>query len=185
VAGCAATRPVTIVVRRAGKLLSFSLRPRYNVADKRLLVGVDFSQARHAIGPVHAASLSITAMWSVTTQTVSKIATLFEPKSRSQIHGVVYSYTVTQRSFSHDTTFAIQVLGLISLSLAVVNLFPFLPLDGGHIFWALAEKVRGRRIPFEVMERAGVVGFVLIIMLFAIGLSNDISSLSGKGLPVP
>ena len=36
---------------------------------------------------------------------------------------------------------------MISLSLAIVNLFPFLPLDGGHIFWALAEKVRGRRDP--------------------------------------
>ena len=58
------------------------------------------------------------------------------------------------------------ILALISLSLAVVNLFPFLPLDGGHIFWALAEKVRGRPIPFAVMERASVVGFVLVAILF-------------------
>ena len=35
------------------------------------------------------------------------------------------------------------MLALISLSLAVINLFPFLPLDGGHVFWAVAEKVRG------------------------------------------
>ena len=55
------------------------------------------------------------------------------------------------------------MLALISLSLAIINLFPFLPLDGGHVFWALAEKVRGRRISFDVMERAGVVGFVLIL----------------------
>ena len=33
------------------------------------------------------------------------------------------------------------------------------------------------------MERAGVVGFVLVIMLFAIGLSNDISRLRGAGFP--
>jgi regulator of sigma E protease len=62
-----------------------------------------------------------------------------------------------------------------------VNLFPFLPLDGGHIFWAVAEKVRGRAIPFSVMERAGVVGFVLVLMLFVIGLSNDIDRLRGAG----
>ncbi len=55
------------------------------------------------------------------------------------------------------------MLALISLSLAIINLFPFLPLDGGHVFWAVAEKLRGKRIPFEVMERAGVVGFVLIL----------------------
>jgi regulator of sigma E protease len=91
---------------------------------------------------------------------------------------------VTQESFATSTTLALQVLALISLSLGIINLFPFLPLDGGHVFWALAEKVRGRRIPFDVMERAGVVGFVLIILLFAIGLSNDISTLTGKGFNV-
>ncbi len=58
---------------------------------------------------------------------------------------------------------ALVLLALISLSLGVINLFPFLPLDGGHIFWALAEKVRGRAIPFSVMERAGFVGFALVI----------------------
>jgi hypothetical protein len=32
------------------------------------------------------------------------------------------------------------------------------------------------------MERAGIVGFVLIIMIFVIGLTNDISTLSGPGI---
>jgi regulator of sigma E protease len=52
------------------------------------------------------------------------------------------------------------------------------------VFWALAEKVRGRRIPFSVMERASAMGFVLIIIVFMIGLSNDISTLSGSGFNV-
>ena len=76
------------------------------------------------------------------------------------------------------------MLALISLSLGIINLFPFLPLDGGHVFWAVAEKIRGRRIPFAVMERAGVIGFVLIILLFFIGLTNDIGTLAGKGFNV-
>ena len=63
---------------------------------------------------------------------------------------------------------------MISLSLGVINLFPFLPLDGGHIFWALAEKVRGRAIPFRVMERAGFVGFALVMCCSSSGWSNDI-----------
>jgi hypothetical protein len=33
------------------------------------------------------------------------------------------------------------------------------------------------------MERAGVVGFAVILMIFAIGLSNDISTLTGHGFP--
>ena len=92
---------------------------------------------------------------------------------------------MAQQSFATSATLALELLALVSLSLGVINLFPFLPLDGGHIFWAVAEKVRGRRIPFVVMERAGMVGFVLILMLFFVGLSNDISSLSsGVGLNI-
>jgi regulator of sigma E protease len=49
------------------------------------------------------------------------------------------------------------------------------------VFWAVAEKVRRRRIPFVLMERFGAVGFVLILLVFVIGLSNDISTLTGPG----
>ena len=79
---------------------------------------------------------------------------------------------------------ALLVLALISLSLAVINLFPFLPLDGGHIFWSVVEKLRGRPVPFAVMERASVIGFALVMVLFVIGLSNDIGRLTGDGFNV-
>ncbi len=82
------------------------------------------------------------------------------------------------------TTRALILLAVVSLSLGLINLFPFLPLDGGHIFWSLVEKVRGRRVPFSVMERAGAIGFVLVIMLFFLGLSNDIGRLTGEGIQV-
>jgi regulator of sigma E protease len=78
----------------------------------------------------------------------------------------------------------VPILAIISLSLAIINLFPFLPLDGGHIFWAVVEKIRGRPIPFSVMERSGVVGFALIFMIFLIGLSNDIGRITGNGFQV-
>jgi regulator of sigma E protease len=146
------------------------------------LLGFAFGDAQRPVGPLTAARLSVTGLWTVTKTTVSVIARIVEPQERKQLHSVVGGYTVTQQSFSKSPTLALQVLALISLSLAVINLFPFLPLDGGHVFWALAEKVRGKRIPFEVMERAGVVGFALILIVFVIGLSNDITTLTGNGL---
>ena len=185
--GCLAATPAHLVVRRDGRLISVSARPRYVAADKRVELGFDFGS--RVAGTTYpsvgsAASSSLSYMWFVTHTTVGTIARIFEPKDRRQISSVVGGYTVTQESFAQSTTRALEVLALISLSLGVINLFPFLPLDGGHVFWALAEKVRGRRIPFSVMERAGVVGFALIILLFVIGLSNDISTLSGKGFGV-
>ena len=81
--------------------------------------------------------------------TVSWIVKIFyDPQARKEVSGVVGSFEVTRQTIDFDTTRALYILALISLSLAVVNLFPFLPLDGGHIFWAVAEKIRGRPIPF-------------------------------------
>ncbi len=183
--GCHAQTPVTMVVRRDGVLHTFRITPRYSAADRRQLVGFQFGTTSVPVGAGQAASLTVTGLWNVTTETVSRIGRLFEPKERRQLHGIVGAYEETQKSISSSTTTALEILALISLSLGIVNLFPFLPLDGGHIFWAIAEKVRGRRIPFVVMERAGFVGFALILLLFAIGLSNDISTLSGQGFNVP
>jgi regulator of sigma E protease len=125
-------------------------------------------------------------MWTITTTTIDALVKLFyEKEARDQVSGVVGSFEATRQSFEFDTKRAIFVLALISLSLGIINLFPFLPLDGGHIFWALAEKVRGKPVPFRVMERAGVIGFMLVIFLFYIGLSNDIGRISsGEGFGV-
>ncbi len=182
--GCVATTPARVVVRRGGQVLTFELKPHYNASIKAMLLGIAFDQGSQPVSAGHAASLTATGLWSVTKETISVIGRIFEPQQRKQLSGIVGGYTVTEQSFAHDTTRALQVLALISLSLAVINLFPFLPLDGGHVFWAVAEKIRGKRIPFEVMERASVLGFVLIVFLFVVGLSNDISRLSGAGFSV-
>lgn len=181
--GCIATTPVALQIRRAGKLETFRMLPRYDPTLNRTRVGFSFGALIRSTGPAEAASESVSEMWYVTHTTVTTIARLFEPKERDQLHGVVAGIKVTQQRFAFDTTEALYTLALISLSLAVVNLFPFLPLDGGHVFWAVAEKVRGRRIPFSVMERASVVGFVLVVLVFVVGLSNDISTLAGRGFP--
>ena len=179
--GCLAATPARVVVDRHGQLHTFELRPRYVASAGYMQIGFSFGTGQQPVGVAQAASLTVSGLWRVTKTTVSKFATLFEPKSRKSVHSVVGAYEVTQEYFSTSTTDALDLLALVSLSLAVINLFPFLPLDGGHVFWALAEKVRGKRIPFEVMERASAVGFALILIVFTIGLSNDISTLSGRG----
>ena len=80
--------------------------------------------------------------------TVETIAGIFQADKRKELSGVVGSYETTRQAISLSADRAVLLLALISLSLGIINLFPFLPLDGGHIFWALAEKVRGRPIPF-------------------------------------
>ena len=104
-------------------------------------------------------------------------------EERKQISGVVGSYEVTRRRSSSTPAQALLLLALISLSLAIINLFPFLPLDGGHIFWAWSRRSAGAGSRCT-MERAGAVGFALVLILFAIGSSNDIGRLTGDGFNV-
>ncbi len=186
VAGCRASTPAVVVVERDGARRTFRITPEYDASKgvQRTRLGFQFGIEDRAVGPIEAGSLSVSGMWRVTTGTVSAIARLVTPEGRKEISGVVGSYEATRQSFEFDVTRALNVLAIISLSLAIVNLFPFLPLDGGHIFWAVAEKVRGRPIPFAVMERASVVGFVLVLFLFFIGLTNDIGRLQGEGFGV-
>jgi regulator of sigma E protease len=69
------------------------------------------------------------------------------------------------------------VLGLISLSVALLNLLPLLPLDGGHILFALIEGARGKFVRREIYERVSVVGLGVVLLLFFVGLTNDIGNL--------
>ncbi|MGH2968370.1 MAG: site-2 protease family protein, partial [Solirubrobacteraceae bacterium] len=184
VPGCRATEPVTLQIRRDGALRTVRATPVYDGTVERPLLGFSFGGTGYPAGPLRSAGLSVEQMWLVTSATVTTIAGIFEAEKREQISGVVGSYEVTRQSIDLGLTEALFLLAVISLSLGVINLFPFLPLDGGHIFWAVAERVRGRAIPFATMERAGFVGFALVMVLFVIGFTNDLGRLMGEGFNV-
>jgi regulator of sigma E protease len=193
--GCHAAAPATILVERDGRKRNLQATPFYDAGAPGLETG-ETGRYRlgfrfEAVGLVpenpsvgEAASRSVSFMWDVTSQTVSTIARIFQPEQRKQLSGVVGISDVAHQTIEFGAREALTLLAVISLSLAIINLFPFLPLDGGHIFWSLVEKVRGRRVPFSVIERASAVGMLLILMLFVIGLTNDIGRLTGEGFNV-
>lgn len=182
-AGCKAATPVTLEIRRNGRTVTERVKPVYDAREgfKKMRIGFT-SQGVYKDATIGAAvSGSLDQMWRVTDASVTHIVGILDPVKRRQLSGVVGTYETTRSAFELNLVTALFVLGLISLSLGIVNLFPFLPLDGGHVFWAVAEKLRGRAIPFSVMEKAGFVGFALVLMLFAIGLTNDLNTLAGPG----
>ncbi len=187
--GCRATEPATLVIERDGKRVVEKITPVYDDASQveRTRLGFSYAAGPRETLPVgEALDFSADRFWFISKETLSLPARIFDTKKREEITGIVGSYETTRKTIIADIADAVLILAVISLSLAIVNLFPFLPLDGGHIFWAAVEKLRGGKpVPFSVMERAGVVGFMLVIGLFAIGLSNDIGRLSGDGFQVP
>jgi regulator of sigma E protease len=182
--GCRAKTPVQLSIERDGQARTLAIRPEYDAAIERTRIGFSYGSRPLNPGMAEAAGDSARFMWEVTSQTVGVIARIFDPEERKQLSGVVGGYEVTRQAIGFGAREALTLIAVISLSLAVINLFPFLPLDGGHIFWSLVEKVRGRPVSFSAMERAGAIGFLLVMLLFAIGLSNDIGRLTGEGFNV-
>jgi regulator of sigma E protease len=179
--------PVKMTIKRDGTTQTVSGSTFYDKANKRYRFGFAYDQdaSVQSAGPIRASNLAVDEMWTVTSSTVSHIAQIFVPEKRKELGSVVGGYEQTRQAFSISTSTALVILAFISLSLGVINLFPFLPLDGGHIFWAVAEKVRGKAIPFSVMERAGFIGFALVIGLFMIGFTNDLGRITGDGFGLP
>lgn len=71
----------------------------------------------------------------------------------------------------------LKFLALLSLSLAIINIMPFPVLDGGHLVIILIEGITKREIPIKVKIAIQNVGFVLLLMLMAFIIYNDIISL--------
>lgn len=183
--GCEAAEPVTVVVERDGRRVTEELTPIYDPQVERTRLGFGYAAGpRETLPPGEAFTTALDRFWFVTEQTVLLPGRLFDAEDRKEISGIVGSYETTRQTIIADLATVVGILAIISLSLAIINLFPFLPLDGGHIFWAIVEKVRRKPVPISVMERAGVVGFMLVIGLFILGLSNDIDRLSGEGFKV-
>jgi regulator of sigma E protease len=181
VQGCEAATAAALRIERNGRPLTLHVKPTYDGAVKRTRIGFSYGSRPVDTSVGEGIDWAADSMWRVTRGTVRAIVGVFNPEERKQISGVVGSYEVTRQAIDFDTREALAVLAVISLSLAIINLFPFLPLDGGHIFWSLVEKVRGSPVPFRVMEQAGVLGFMLVIFLFLVGLTNDIGRLTGEG----
>jgi regulator of sigma E protease len=182
---CRAAEPVKVTIVRDGRERTLTLTPVYDADAERMRLGFAYAEGdRQREDLSGAVSTGADRFWFVTKETVKLPARLLNAEERKEISGVVGSYEVTRRTILDDIADVVGILAIISLSLAIVNLFPFLPLDGGHIFWSLVEKVRRRPVSYATMERASVVGFMLVLGLFVIGFTNDIDRLQNGGFDV-
>jgi len=132
---------------------------------------------RYGVGGALAHSLDDN--WRATKATITFLPRLVTSSGRKEVSGPIGIGDVSQRVVSISFTWYLLVLGLVSLSLAIMNLLPLLPLDGGHILFSVVEGVRRRAVAREVYERVSAVGIALFLVLMFIGLSNDINRLGG------
>jgi regulator of sigma E protease len=67
-----------------------------------------------------------------------------------------------------------SLTGFISMVLALMNLLPIPALDGGHAVFLIVEMIKGKPLSDKFLEKAQIVGFVLLICLMVFAFGNDI-----------
>ena len=75
----------------------------------------------------------------------------------------------------------VQFVGILSINLAILNVLPFPPLDGGRIAVVLIEAVRRRRLPAEREALIYLTGFAVLIALVILISIQDIQRLLTGG----
>lgn len=70
-----------------------------------------------------------------------------------------------------------RFVALVSISIGLLNLFPIPLLDGGHIMYYLAEVLMRRPVSARAMEIGQQIGFLILALLMAFALFNDVSRL--------
>jgi regulator of sigma E protease len=130
------------------------------------------------VPPLEAVGRSVEVTGIVSKEILFSLGRLFTGEGRDEVSSPIGITRVSSEAAEEGWENYVWVLGLISLSLALLNLLPLLPLDGGHILFTLIEGARGRFVQREVYERVSVVGLAVVLLLFFVGLTNDIGKLS-------
>jgi regulator of sigma E protease len=167
-------RPLTLTVERDGRRIELGpVKPEKTDGAYRL----GFVLAGEGLGPVDSTWQAIRVTGIVTKEIGGSVSRLVTGEGRKEISSPVGIVQGSSQAIDQGYDTYLWVLGLISLSLALLNLLPLLPLDGGHIAFSIVEGIRGKAVAREVYERVSAVGIALVLLLFFIGLSNDIGRL--------
>ena len=173
--GRAHGRAITVTVERSGRPVT--LGPRRPLEQQGRWVwgfAPAWQLVSHPLGA--SARLAVGDCWRVVTATVAGVGELFRGHQGTQVSGPVGIVRTSDQLLKVGIQWYLVLLGVISMSLALFNLLPLLPLDGGNILFTLVEGLRGRSVPPAVYQRFSQVGVALILLVTFIAFTNDIGA---------
>ena len=187
---------VTLDVERNGEPMQIDVVPRV-VTDEERAAGtgpIGFAYDPQRIverpsvvdGPIDAVARGTSTAWTIAIQIPGGLADAVggliglnpdAPDARGPI-GIAQE---TGRILEAPLVSQLLFIGLLSVNLAVLNVLPFPPLDGGRIAVVLVEAVRRRRLPAEREALIYLAGFAVLIALVILISINDIQRLITGG----
>lgn len=124
----------------------------------RMLILLPAQMIRGQISPQESRFVGLKGIYDLFGQAVSRDVQSREPISPSP------SQTSAPSGAQPPTFFTLQLIGILTISLGVLNLFPFPALDGGRILFVLPELVLRRRIPAQWENAINAAGMALLLI---------------------
>jgi regulator of sigma E protease len=177
------SQPLDLEVQRGDRTLHIQLRPQQvNVPNgaPRWQIGVlrtgDLVERRLSFGAAIIESIGMNAL--MTRQVAYVVVELFRGKiSLNQLEGPLGIAKESGRAAREGVAELLSLMAMIGVNLAVLNLLPIPPLDGGHILMLFIEGTMRRDLSVRVKERFVTVSMVFLLLVFAIVMYNDVLKL--------
>lgn len=150
--------------------------------DRRFTIGIlpfiNYSQPEivkvKADNLYYALEKGVSRTWEITTMTVISFVRLFQGEvSHKNIGGMISIGKAAKDSYENGLQSFLMTMGILSVSLFILNLLPIPVLDGGHLVFYGIEAIKGSPLSLKKMEIAQQVGFVLLMGLMVLALFND------------
>jgi len=175
-------KTVTIVVQRAGSEINLTAEVRKQ-SDGTGYLGVGPASEHKSLGFFASFGYAGRTTGSMVTLIFKGIGMMFSgkvPVTGSQgLAGPVGIIQLSSEAYAGG--YYLMLLALISVNLAILNMLPLLPLDGGHALFSIIERIRGRSLSLRVFERISLIGLAIFVLLFIVATSNDIGRLFSGG----
>jgi regulator of sigma E protease len=180
-------QPLSLGLDRAGKKILVQVVPRANPPENEGPIGITLGNPSRSLPVLQAVSLG----WQSTAAQIGLIvrlpARLLEGQvapSQARVSGLKGMYDMLAWAGSIDRNtqrpfLTLNLIGMISIGLAIANLLPFPALDGGRLTFVLYETVTGHRIAPRFEGLAHAVGFaVLLIIMLYVNFQDFINPIS-------
>ncbi|MEM8791108.1 MAG: RIP metalloprotease RseP [Pseudomonadota bacterium] len=135
---------------------------------------------REPVGFLTALQGGVLATWNVIVNTLTFLGDMiFTNADTSQLGGPIGIAQISADQAKAGLGNLISLIGLLSTSIGLLNLFPIPILDGGHLMFYAAEALRGKPLGERWMNAAMGVGLSLVLLLMGFATYNDLTRLTG------
>jgi len=133
-------------------------------------------EAEERLSPLAAIPAAFAETWRMSTLTLKMFGRMFTGEvSLKNVSGPIQIAEAAGFTARVGIAAYLSFLGLVSVSLAVLNLLPVPVLDGGHIVFYTYEMIRGAPVPEKVVAFGQRFGLLLLMMLMGLAFYNDLS----------